>query len=580
MAAEGGASATRHWRAIGTDALPTLLLALPLIWLVVLPLVILLVCAFRPTGFLLDPGFTTDHIVTAWTDPDLWRLFARTLHFALGSSLFALLIGTGLAWLVERTDIRGAGLVRALMILPMAMPPFIMAIAWTILLSPRTGIVNLALVEVFGLSAPPLDIYTMTGLIFVEGLSLAPSAFLIMVPAFRKIDAALEEAALMSGAGSLQMLRRVVLPLLLPALAGAAIYLLIVSLVVFDIPGAIGHPVGIVLVSTHVYDLLHHAPTGLPEYGQVSAIAIIIAAALVALCLLYQRLMRAAGRFVTVTGKTSRHRVIPLGRGRLVAELAIAAFVLVAVVAPILAIIWASLLPYQMAFSLEALKQITLANHIAFLSDPAIGKTLGNSLVIAIVASCAVTLLCLLIGWVVVRTKAPGRQIIDILAFMPLAFPGVLIATALIYVYLSVPLLRIYGTIWIIAVAHTTVYLSYGSRAINAAMYQLHADLEEAARMAGAAWFTTLRRVVAPLLVPALAAVWIWVFAHSLRELGSALLLQGRDNATLPTLLFAYWTQGQPAKTAAVAVWFVFGLVLLLAIAHLLQSLAARRTST
>lgn len=580
MAAEGGASATRHWRGFGTDVLPTLLLALPLIWLVVLPLVILLVCAFRPTGFLLDPGFTTDHIVTAWTDPDLWRLFARTLHFAVGSSLFALIIGTGLAWLVERTDIRGAGLVRALMILPMAMPPFIMAIAWTILLSPRTGIVNLALVELFGLATPPLDIYTMTGLIFVEGLSLAPSAFLIMVPAFRKIDAALEEAALMSGAGSLQMLRRVVLPLLLPALAGAAIYLLIVSLVVFDIPGAIGHPVGIVLVSTHVYDLLHHAPTGLPEYGQVSAIAIIIAAALVALCLLYQRLMRAAGRFVTVTGKTSRHRVIPLGRGRIIAELAIGLFVLVAVVAPILAIIWASLLPYQMAFSFEALKQITLANHIAFLSDPAVGKTLGNSLVIAIVASCAVTLLCLLIGWVVVRTKAPGRQMIDILAFMPLAFPGVLIATALIYVYLSVPLLRIYGTIWIIAVAHTTVYLSYGSRAINAAMYQLHADLEEAARMAGAAWFTTLRRVVAPLLVPALAAVWIWVFAHSLRELGSALLLQGRDNATLPTLLFAYWTQGQPAKTAAVAVWFVFGLVVLLALAHLLQSLAARRTST
>lgn len=578
--AVGGGSAPQRWRGFGTESLPTLLLALPLFWLVVLPLVILLICAFRPTGFLLDPGFTTDHIVTAWRDPDLWRLFARTLHFAIGSSIFALVIGTGLAWLVERTDIRGAGLVRALMILPMAMPPFIMAIAWTILLSPRTGIANLALMQRFGLTTPPLNIYTMTGLIFVEGLSLAPSAFLIMVPAFRKIDAALEEAALMAGAGSLQMLRRIVLPLLLPALAGATIYLLIVSLVVFDIPGAIGHPVGIVLVSTHVYDLLHHAPTGLPEYGQVSAIAIVIAAMLVALCLLYQRLMRAAGRFVTVTGKTSRHRVIPLGRGRIIAEIGIALFVFIAVVAPILAIVWSSLLPYQMAFSLDAIRQMTLANHIAFLSDPAIGKTLAHSLIIAIVASCAVTLLCLLIGWVVVRTKAPGRQIIDVLAFMPLAFPGVLIATALIYVYLSVPVLRIYGTIWIIAVAHTTVYLSYGSRAINAAMYQLHADLEEAARMAGAAWSTTMRRVVAPLLVPALGAVWIWVFAHSLRELGSALLLQGRDNATLPTLLFAYWTQGQPAKTAAVAVWFVFGLVLLLAIAHILQSIAARRTST
>jgi len=559
--------------------LPSFLLSLPLIWLVVAPLVILLICAFRPTGFLLDPGFTTQHITDTWADPQLWRLFGRTLQFAIGSTALALVIGTALAWLVERTDIAGAGLIRALMILPMAMPPFIMAIAWIILLSPRTGVANLALTQIFGLTSAPLDIYNMTGMIFVEGLALSPSAFLIMAPAFRKLDATLEEAALMSGAGMVDVVRRIALPLLAPALAGSAIYLLIVSLVVFDVPGAIGHPVGILLVSTHVYDLLFHSPMGLPEYGAVSAIAIIIAAALVALCLLYQRLTRTAGRFTTITGKASRQRTVPLGRARPFAQAGVVLFVLLTVVAPICAIGWTSLLPYQMAFSMDALRQMSFANHRVFLTDPALLKVIGHSLLIALTASFAATGLALLIAWVVVKTNAPGRRLLDLLAFLPLAFPGVLIATALIYVYLSIPLVRIYGTIWIIAVAHTTVFLSYSSRAMNAAMLQLHNELEEAARMSGARWLTVMRRIVVPLLLPALAAVWIWVFTHSVRELSSALLLQGRDNATLPTLLFSYWNQGYPTTTAAVAIWLVLGLVTLMAIGQGLQAIAARRSS-
>jgi iron(III) transport system permease protein len=194
---------------------------------------------------------------------------------------------------------------------------------------------------------------------------------------------------------------------------------------------------------------------------------------------------------------------------------------------------------------------------------------------VALAAATAVAALSLATAWVSIRTRAPGRRAIDALAFLPLAMPGVLIATALVYVYLAVKIIPIYGTIWIIAVAYLTIYLSFGSRTMNGVVLQIHPELDEAARMSGAGLLATLRRVIVPLTTPGLAAVWIWVFAHCLRELTAALLLQGADNATLPTLLYTYWSGGETNKAAAVGVWLVLGLLAIVIIWQLLQRLAA-----
>lgn len=556
--------------------MPTAALLVPLGWLVALPFAVLAASAFKPTGFLFDPGFTLTHIVTTWSDPELWRLIGRSTWFALGSSLLALALGVALAWLVERTDMPGAGIVRAAMLLPMAMPPFLIAIGWIILLSPRTGSINIVLINALGLQDAPFNIYTMGGMIFVEGLALAPSAFLILAPSFRLMDASLEESARMSGAGAWRILTRIVLPLLAPALAGAAIFLFIVSYVVFDIPGTIGIPAGVTLLSTHIYELLNSSPTGLPEYGPVSAIALLAATGLIGLSLLYQRLMTRASRFVTVTGKATRPRPFALGPLKPFAIAFVAIYIAGAVVLPMLALVWTSLLPFPMPFSAEAAGKLTLANHLAFLRDPTMLGVVRNSLVIGLTAAFAVTALAFVVSWVVVKTRAPGRMALDNLAFLPLAFPGVLMGTALVYVYLAVKFPPVYGTIWIIAIAHIAVYMSFASRVTNAAMTQLHSDLEDAAAMNGASWTSTMTRIVAPLLFPALAAVWIWVFSHSLRELSSALLLQGMDNKTVPTLLYSHWSQGQPAVTAAIGVWLVVMLMALIAFGQLIQNWAGR----
>jgi iron(III) transport system permease protein len=173
-----------------------------------------------------------------------------------------------------------------------------------------------------------------------------------------------------------------------------------------------------------------------------------------------------------------------------------------------------------------------------------------------------VALLAALTSWVVLRLRPAGARILDLLAFMPLAIPGVMMGVALIQVYLSIGrYIPIYGTIWIIVVAYTTQYLSYGSRATNSALLQLHPELEEAGRMSGGSGLSVARRITLPLLTPALLAVWIWVVAHSLRELSAALMLQGRSNSVLPTLLWDYWSGGELNKAASVGVWL--GLALL-----------------
>ena len=252
----------------------------------------------------------------------------------------------------------------------MATPPFLLAIGWIMLLSPRTGAINHVLMSVFGLAAPPFNIYSLSGMIFVEGLALVPSAFLIISPAVRNIDPSLEESALTSGAGTVRLMLRIVLPLLLPALLGTAIFLMIVSFVVFDIPGTIGMPSRIFVLSSQIYSLVTDSPQGIPEYGKVSAMALLFTAGLLTLAFAYHRLMRQSARFVTVTGKGYRPRPFKLGRWRWLAVAGVSAYFLCAVLLPLSILLWTSFMPYQGPISLAAAKAATLSNHREFFHNP------------------------------------------------------------------------------------------------------------------------------------------------------------------------------------------------------------------
>ncbi len=541
------------------------LLAL-LLYLVAVPLGLLLVASFKPTGLPYDPGFGLEQFRTVYGDPGFYKLVGQTAVFAVGCTIGALLVGGVLAWLVERTDLPMKGTARVMIALPMVLPPFLLAMGWALLASPRTGFLNRLLMGAFGLDGAPFNIYSMGGMIFVETLALVPSVYLILCSAFRNMEPALEEAAMTSGARWPQMIARIFIPLLSPAILAAAAYLLIVGFLVFDVPGTLGMPVGLFVVSSRIVYLATDQSGGTSAYGQIAAIAVTFLVLLLALAWAYRRLTRQASRFVTITGKGFRPRELKLGRLKPLAVALVALYFVLAVLLPLAILCWTSLTPYLAPPSLEMLGQLTLSQHQAVLTNSRVGGAAWTSTWVSLLSATAVTGISLLVAWTVLRSRALGRRtrnLIDTLAFMPLAIPGTMIGMALVYVYLTLAFLPVYGTAWILVIAYITVYLSFASRAASASLIQVHPELEEAARTCGATTGTTVRRIVLPLLLPGLAGAWVWVVAHVMRELSTALLVQGEDNVTVAVQLWSYWSGGEPGKAAAVGVWLVLAMTVI-----------------
>jgi iron(III) transport system permease protein len=300
---------------------------------------------------------------------------------------------------------------------------------------------------------------------------------------------------------------------------------------------------------------------------------------LVVLGYAYYRFTRQSQKYRTISGKGFRPRLAPLGRWRWPAATVVSLYFVLAVFAPLAILLWASLMPYQTRPNMASLSLITFENHLDFLKNARLITATTHSLTVAFVASTAVAALSLVISWLVIRQKPPGAQMIDNLAFAPIAIPGVMLGVAVVYVYLTLDqVFPIYGTIWILVIAYVTHYISFGSRLANGVMVQIHPELEEAARASGASNLRVLARITAPLVWPAVAAIWIWVFAHAMRELSTALMLAGRNNVVLPTLLWDYWTGGEPTRAATVGVWLVAALAVFLAFWHVLSNrVPARR---
>jgi iron(III) transport system permease protein len=556
-------------------SLPALGLLLLLGYLVLVPLVLLLVASVKPTGLPLDPGWSLQSYADVYGSARFYRLALTTFEFAVGSTVGALAVGGTLAWLVERTDLPYKRVTRTLIVVPMVLPPFLLAMGWALLASPRTGFFTMLVKDALGLDASPFDIYSIGGMIFVETLALVPSTFLILSPAFRNMDPALEEAAMTAGAGIGQMLSRVFIPMLTPALLAAGAYLLMVGFLVFDVPGTLGMPVGIFVLSSRIVYLATDQAGGISAYQLISAMAMTFLVLLLLLAWVYRRATRRAGRYVTVTGQRHRPRGLKLGRARPLAMAFVALYLFFSLVAPFFILAWTSLTPYQAPVGFDMVRKMSLANHGEALGNPRVLDATWNSIWVGTAAAtlaCAIALMC---SWVYLRTRQVGRQLIDTLAFVPIAIPGTMIGMALVYVYLTLSFIPIYGTPWILVVAYTTVYLSFASRTSNGVLIQLHPELEEAARVSGASPSVTMRRIVLPLILPALMGVWIWVIAHVMRELSTALLLRSDDNAMLAVLLWDYWSGGQPNKAAAVGVW----LVVMMSVATVgWQAMASRAT--
>jgi iron(III) transport system permease protein len=509
-----------------------------------------------------DQGFTLDAFTRTYSDSRIGELIGNSLWFAVGAAILALVVGTGLAYLNVRTDVPFKGVFFAASIVPLIIPGILYTVAWILLASPDIGLLNSGLERVIGTG--PLDIFTVWGMIWVEGLHLSPIVFLLMVAAFRSMDPSLEESALMSGASRWQVFRRVTVPLTRPAIVAAVLIMVVRSLESFEVPALIGLQNGIYVFTSRIYFVLRTYPPDLAGAGALALGLLLFAVVGVALSNLVGRSGRA---YQTVTGKGFRPRPLELGKWRPVMGGVVIVYFLITVLAPLAVLLYTSLLKYYRAPSVAAFKSMTLENYVELSNMNKATTALKNSLFLGLASATLVMAIMAIAAWLVVRSKVPGRQLVDQLAFVPLVIPGLVLGLALSFVYLRSPI-PIYGTIFIMLIAYCTRYLPYGMRYAVTSMHQISNELEESAQASGASWWQSFRRILLPLLSPGLIAGWIYILVVSFRELSSSILLYSPGNEVLSILIFEQYENGQFTVLSALGVVMVLTLIILVGIAY------------
>ena len=523
--------------------MPVAALIVGVAFLALFPTVMLFYGSFTDGDLGEKGSLTLANYATAYSDPETYRLLVDSFIFAAGASALSLAFAVTLAWITVRTNAPLRRVFELTAIVPNIFPPVLIAISWTLLASPTVGLLN-ALFR----GAIHLDIYSMPGLMFVEGLILTPLAFLIVAAALRGMDPSLEESARMLGSSQLRILGRVTLPLMRPAILAALTLNFVRALESFDTPAIIALPARIEVFTTKIYrEALSAYP---PDYNLAAAYGVSLLAIALTFVYLYRRFTARVERFATVTGKGYRPNLVDLGRWRWPAAALAGAILALMVVLPVIVLAFTAVLPYYQVPTLAALKGATLKHFEYIFENDRVYHALGTSLFLAVTGATVAMALAGLIGYVTVKTKARGRGLLEGLTFLPWAFPSTALAIGLLWAYVRVPL-PIYATVWILLIAYVTRFLPYGLRSVTSTVVQVHQDLEEASRAAGAGMWTTFRRILLPLMRPGLIAGWILLATIFMREFSLSLFLYTPSSEPVGPLLYFMWLDGLTGPLAA-----------------------------
>ncbi len=543
---EGAASAARPRRGIRGIASATWLVALLALatgWLIVPPLAILVYGSVTDTPPAVVPNFTLETLEAAFGRARIWTALLRSALYAAVTATLVLVIGGFLAWLVERTDSRVRKFADLFALAPVLMPSVLMISGWILLLGPKSGMINLIARDWFGRTEPLLDIYSFWGMVWVGTLQELPLAFLWLWPAFRAMNPDLEEAARVAGAGFVTTMRRITLPILRPTILGAWIIFFVYSLGALSVPLLIGLPAKIFLYSTEIYLAYRRVPSDL---NIASAYSLLFLLVTVASLWAYRRATADSARYVTVTGKAYRPRVIRLGRWQAAGATGIGVVVLLLVAGlPLFVLVWNAFLPYPQAPSLASIKLLTVKNFAAALDYEPAKRAVWNSVLLGISSGVIATALGGLIAWCGLRLKTGRRWLgwIEQLATAPLAIPGMIFGVGLAWIYLLLPV-PVYGTRAILLLAYVAIHLPFAVRICTSGLSQLHPELEEAAAVAGAGWATRCARIVLRLAAPSLVASVLYVGLRSFREYAASIFLTAPGTEVFAVLVLDMWEGG------------------------------------
>lgn len=505
-------------------------------------------------------GFTLDKYIEAYTDPELLGIIVNTLIFVIGSSFLATVLALFLSYLNNRTDIPCKFIFRVISIIPMMIPHILFSVSWVLLLNPSNGIINLFLRQVLGMEGD-LNIYSLHGMILVEGLLDLPIAYLIIAPAMASFDVALEESSRVCGGSTLRTLFRITLPVLRPAIMAAFILSLVRSLASFAVPSVIGMPGRIYVLSTHIYRAVS---TGFSaDYGKAAALGMVVLASSITLIYLYRFMTSESEKYVTISSRGYRPTVIRLKRARYPLFAVVGALSFVLIVLPVLVLFYTSMVPYSMVPSAKAFSMMSWRHWIAVINDPISLLSLKNSVILGVGGASLGIFLSIFVAYVIVKVRTHASGLLESLSFLSFSFPGIVIGVGFMWFFVQTPL---YATIWALLIGYIATYLPYGVRPLASAFVQVHSHLEESSLVCGASRAQTMRRIVIPLLVPGIVSGWILMATMFVRELTLSVVLSRPGTEVLAVQILRFSEDGLWGRLSALGIIMIFistGLVVL-----------------
>ena len=527
-----------------------LLLAI-LAFLVIYPMLLLLIGALTDVNPVVE-GIQLSHVsvgnfLAVLGNPNVAEALLNTLIVCGGGTLIAVVIGLAFSWIVVRTNTPFKTFIAAASILPLFAPPLVAGVAWAILGSPKTGLIN-TMFKWIGLDWR-VDFYSLWGLVFVFGIYYAPYVYMFTASALRNMDPSLEEAAEISGASAFSTLFSVTFPLIMPAIVSGMLLSFIVMLGIYGIPAVLGAPINLNVLTTYIFKLTNWSP---PLYNTAAAVAVILMVVTGALVYLQQRVL--SGRsYTTVAGKAYRPRSLDLGRWRWFTFGLALIYLFVVVLLPMLALVVAAFRKFMFirdVASLFDLRQYSLTHFESIFDNPLTIRSIYNAVEVGVITALVGGALAFAIGYTIHRTNVAGRRSIDLVSTMPVAIPGLVVGVAYLWAWIGVPG-GLYGTIWILALAFIARFMPDTVKALSTSFLQIHRELEEAAWVCGKGVLGTIRTIVLPLASPGVLAAMTLLFVLAIRELGSSLFLYTSNTMVMSVLLLDYYEGGNLGKTAA-----------------------------
>jgi iron(III) transport system permease protein len=559
MTNESGAS---YWVVLSKARFNATLLLVVFFTAIIIALLLLIGwVSFQVSIFDLDTPFTLKHYADLYLDSATYVAALNTFIFSLIATGVAMAIGVPIAWLVTRTDLPGKGILFTGMTLGVLMPGFFTAMGWLWMFHPRIGLANQIFMQVFGTDSGFFNVVSVPGMGLVQGLNLAAVVFVLTAASLRVQNASLDEAAQMCGGGVFYTLKRITIPLAFPGILAAGLFVFTIAIGAFDVPAIIGMSNRITMFSTYLYDQTH--PQGeLPHYGTPAAFSSFMLIVAVLLSVWYSRLLVNARKYQVVTGKNYKLKHLKLGKYSIGAWLLLGFYLVMVQLMPILLLVWAAITPFMKVPSAAALATVSLANFKALPWD-LVGRGFCNTLVLALVAPVLALVVSLAFSWIAVRSKSRFGAAFDFVAFLPHAIPSIVFGLGILLfsLFASQGSMNTYGSLFQLLLAYVIVQLSFGTRITNGALVSINDELVEAAYTSGASGYTILRKVILPLLKPALAYGWLWLALLTMRELTLATMLFSSSNVTLSVVVWSQWSSGQTGAAAAISVLMLTALL-------------------